>query len=200
MGEFGIWAEPLASETDCKMLSDQSFDHVGGLKPLENDSFRALTIDEIDVLEAEYGHALPVSIREFLAKWGACSCAEYVGFESLEPLPKGISSTGNGVFSHFFGASGQDAPIGLSTNFHVYRGRMPEFVVPIGSDGGGGLICVELSGECRGLIYYWDHNNEWDEDDCLDANEPVPDDLEYQNLHRIAADFEDFVKRLIVIE
>ena len=52
----------------------------------------------------------------------------------------------------------------------------------------------------RGRIYYWDHENEWDEEDFIEDGLPVPPNLKFQNLHHIADSFEEFLRNLEVLD
>jgi len=80
-------------------------------------------------------------------------------------------------------------------------GRMPSTIIPIADDGGGNQICIGIKGGEQGKIYYWDHNNEWDEEDyLLDHGRPMPPEVKFQNVHLIASSFVDFISRLETLE
>lgn len=66
--------------------------------------------------------------------------------------------------------------------------RMPSNILPIAHDPGGNLICISCSGEDRGYIYFWDHENE------VDYN--ISDDTDYSNLYLIAKSFGEFIDGL----
>lgn len=44
--------------------------------------------------------------------------------------------------------------------FYSENGRIPPSVVPIASDPGGNMICMSISGNDRGMVYFWDHELE----------------------------------------
>lgn len=48
---------------------------------------------------------------------------------------------------------------------------MPHSLIPIGGDLGGGVICLGISGDHFGKIYYWDPMNELDPDDLEDGDD-----------------------------
>jgi hypothetical protein len=74
---------------------------------------------------------------------------------------------------------------------------MPHTIIPIASDGGGDQICLGVSGSERGQVYYWDHHNEWDEEDYEeDWGEPMPPEEKFSNLTLVAGSFEEFLSRL----
>ena len=59
---------------------------------------------------------------------------------------------------------------------------MPESLIPLGDDGRGNQICLGVSGDETGKVFYWDHNNEWDEEDYFaDYGEPMPEEVRFQN-------------------
>ena len=201
---FDTQAEPssfaINEERQFAMVEYQeTFNQLGGLEPAAGDTLIPVPVDELAALEGDIGDPLPARYREFLGSYGASSFGESVAFQPVQPLPAAISSTGKGGFSHFFGATtpAQDETLSLSWNLATYRDRMPETMIPIASDGGGDLICLVVTGDEVGKVYYWDHNNEWDEDDYLDQDEPVPADIKFQNVHLIAHSFEEFISRLI---
>lgn len=74
---------------------------------------------------------------------------------------------------------------------------MPTELIPIGFNGGGSsLICIGLSAEFKGKIYFWDCVEESSDDDYLDVGETPPPNLIWRNVHHVADSFEDFVARL----
>lgn len=68
-------------------------------------------------------------------------------------------------------------------NAEVFKGRMPPEFIPIGEDPGGNQICLVVSGDDRGMIFFWDHESEMDED------EPPT----YDNLFFIADNIDDLL-------
>lgn len=74
----------------------------------------------------------------------------------------------------------------LLERHRFYQGRVPGDLLPIADAEGGNLICLALTGEHRGAVFFWDHEWESEED------EPP----RYENVHRIAPDFDTFVAAL----
>lgn len=177
---------------------EHTFKRLGGIVPAVGEEFVPMSEDEISALESTLPGQFPASYGAFLKTYGAASFGEYIDFEPIEPLPATISSTGKGHISHFYGAksSRYKDNMSLERNFRVYRGRMPESLIPIGNDGVGNQICLGVDGDERGKVYFWDHHDEWDEDDYLDSGEPVPPDLKFSNVYQIADSFDDFLQRL----
>lgn len=50
---------------------------------------------------------------------------------------------------------------------YLHRGVVASttVLVPIGGDLGGGIICIVISGDHLGKIFYWGQSNEVDSDD-----------------------------------
>lgn len=44
--------------------------------------------------------------------------------------------------------------------FYSENGRIPPGFVPIASDPGGNMICISISENDRGMVYFWDHELE----------------------------------------
>jgi hypothetical protein len=63
------------------------------------------------------------------------------------------------------------------------RNRMPREVISIGCDPGGNSICLGISGDRRGQIWFWDHEREPE----------VPD---WSNLDLVAPSFDAFMRGL----
>lgn len=65
----------------------------------------------------------------------------------------------------------------------VMRGRLPANLLPVGSTGGGDLICLWLAGPARGSVVLWDH----------EAEHKPPTT---RNIHAVAPDFATFLDLL----
>lgn len=70
----------------------------------------------------------------------------------------------------------------------VFEDRMPPEFIPVGCDPGGNQICLVVSGEKRGQIYFWDHESEMDE------SEPPT----YDNLYLIADSIDDLLNNKLM--
>jgi hypothetical protein len=180
------------------MTAEQRFSELGGIRPVRG---LAIPVPERELAELErlLGFAFPASYRRFIEKLGASAFARIVAFDPIKRLPTTISRSGRGIIDVFYGASAHE-PDGLISALARYRERMPEGFLPIAHDGGGNQLAMQLIGDSPGAIYYWDHNNEWDEEDYLDHDEQVPPDLKWQNVTLIAASFDDLLARLLIDE
>jgi hypothetical protein len=170
----------------------------GGIRPVVGDTFLPLADGEIADIERAIGHQLPALYRQFLSRYGASGFQRLVLFRSARRLPPHISDWGGDYLSALYGKEpeGRDM-FDLLTRIRFYKGRMPDSMIPIGDNGLGNQICLGVSGEAFGKVFYWDRHNEFDEDDYLEDHEPpVPPEMLQQNVHLVAHSFEDFLQRL----
>lgn len=177
---------------------EELFHRFGGIRPVVGDVFLALTDDEIGEIERVVGDKLPGSYRQFLSRYGASGFQRLVQFRPARRLPPHISDWGGDYLSALYGKEpeGRDM-FDLLTRIHFYKDRMPDSMIPIGDNGLGNQICLGVSGEAFGKVFYWDRHNEFDEDEYLEDHEPpVPPEMLYQNVHLVADSFEDFLQRL----
>jgi hypothetical protein len=165
---------------------------IGGLVPI-GDSFVPAEERELKCLEDSLQAGLSKDYRDFLKMFGASMFAEYVDFHPLKNLPASLSKNGNGHVSSFYGAE-RDRFQPLTKAINVFRGRMPETMIPIGDDNGN-KICLGIKGNETGHVYYWDRENEpVDPQEYLeDYGTPRPPEAIFQNVHKIAESFEDFL-------
>jgi hypothetical protein len=116
-----------------------------------------VTDHEISAFEANLPAGLPSDYRAFLLQQ-----------DGGEPEPNwwppetGVDA---GV-REFYGLS-EDLPSfsRLQAAREVFSDRVPDHLLPIGYDGTGGQMCVALTGEDTGSIWYYDPEFEFDDDD-----------------------------------
>jgi hypothetical protein len=166
---------------------ENRFGLLGGVMPIGK-AFVPVAEEELNAIETALGVALPGDYREFVQKFGTSAFGALVQFQPIEGEV--------GPLSHFYGSKSAGSN-SLMRNVEKYQGRMPETMIPIADDGGGNQICLGIDGEDQGKVYYWDHHNEWDEEDYLEEHgKPMPPEVKFQNVHLIAESFEDFIQRL----
>jgi hypothetical protein len=87
---------------------------------------------------------------------------------------------------------GPDAPdwASLWQKLDVYKGRLPEWLLPVAADEFGNLFAVSLRDDDRGTVWFWDHEEEADEDEP-----PTEENLEYR-----APDWQTFLDSLEPLE
>ncbi len=148
------------------------------------DSLKPLSEEKLCEVENRMGFTLPTAYRQFLLQ-----------YNGGKPKPAGFrfdkeSDTYNDSEINFFHGIQEDAEfyINFERNCRMSEGRMPPDLIPIASDPFGNWICIAVSGEDCGQVYFWDHEREADPDE-----DEVPD---YSNLHLIATDFNQFLEGL----
>jgi len=81
-----------------------------------------------------------------------------------------------------------------------YKNRIPDNFLPISSNEFGDLICLCTQGERIGQIFYWDHENEWDEEDYFDEfGVQMPEEVKFQNIYLIGKNLYDCFSRMIPV-
>lgn len=177
---------------------EENIKRVGGIY-YPNNKFAPMPEDEVVGLERSLGTRLPESYRRFLLTHGRCGFEAGTYFTSLEPMQPDFEDTNEGEIMSFLGARSEDGS-GIAFSIDTFRDRMPETIIPIGYDMMGNQICIGIAGPERGKIYFWDHEDEWDEGDYTSEGLPVPPDIKFQNVHLIAHSFEEFFDQLYVRE
>lgn len=76
----------------------------------------------------------------------------------------------------------------LSTQLDVYRGRIPNNCIPVGRDAGGNLICLDLSKDGYGQVYFWNHEEEFEEEDA--------GTMTTAHLYHIAPSFDEYLNMI----
>ncbi|MBK9202300.1 MAG: SMI1/KNR4 family protein [Candidatus Obscuribacter sp.] len=116
---------------------------------MENEVKAGLEESELSQYERQLGLKLPQQYRNFLLE-----------FNGGSPRPSRFTfkdcDTGSQVLSFFGFGSFYDVLEELET----YGGRLPKRFFPIAAESGGNLLCISLSGEDSGNIYFWDHELE----------------------------------------
>lgn len=56
--------------------------------------------------------------------------------------------------------SGLGSDDDLISQYETHKNRIPNPCIPIGRDAGGNLVCLNLSKDRYGYVYFWDHEEE----------------------------------------
>lgn len=142
--------------------------------------------DQITEIERKLGISFPIQYRQFLVKSNGGEPSPNC-FPIAEVLAKGNAA----LLAFFFGidmwpGSGYD----IVTNINTFRKRIPRELIAIASDVGGNLICIAVTGENVGKIYFWEHEFErWF------GLKPS-----YRNVAFVANSFDEFIEMLDVME
>lgn len=87
-----------------------------------------------------------------------------------------------------FGLGSEDD---LLTQFETYKNRIPSTCIPIGRDAGGNLVCLNLSKDNYGNVYFWDHEEELKYEDG---------EITINDLYSIAGTFSEFLDSIKIDE
>ena len=136
--------------------------------------------EEISLLEKELAIDLPESYTEFLLQTNG---GEPSPDEFIVPRWEGEAS----AVSFFFSISG-DKGAGLKSEILSFKARIPDSIIPIGTDPGGNLICIGIDDANRGKVYFWDHEDELDENG--------ESKLDFSNTYLVAGSFDEFLENL----
>jgi cell wall assembly regulator SMI1 len=74
----------------------------------------------------------------------------------------------------------------LENQWNVFKNRIPYTIIPFASDPFGNQLCIGVTGDEKGKVYFWDHEMEGEEDE-----QPY-----YENVYKIAESFQDFLSGL----
>jgi hypothetical protein len=80
--------------------------------------------------------------------------------------------------------------------YHKHQRRMPEFLLPIGTDSSGNQISIILDKSRYGEVVLWDHDGEVEYDNDEDSWEKDP----LSNCYPISKSFTEFLNDLFVFE
>lgn len=141
-----------------------------------------LSTERLAQAERNIGVALPSGYREFMLEHngGKPSRRDFVFANETGPYTDGSIRA--------FYAIDDTSTSSLETKHRIFCGvtppRIPRDMIPIASDSFGNQICIGVTGDRCGYVYFWDHEKE-------DEGEPT-----YRNMHLIAASFVEFLSKL----
>ncbi len=138
-------------------------------------------LEDIKQFENQISYSLPDDYIDFLLDYAGFALAyTFASFYRPEELDQVYVE----VFYGFLPGDSYD----LIYTYDVYKDRMPNDLIPIARDSGGGEICLSVNGDNKGAVYYWDRYFEEELEEGEEAG--------YSNLFLIARNFEDFINSL----
>ena len=136
--------------------------------------------EAIEKFEKILGSSLPPDYREFLLSSNG-GVPEKPVFRYLESGPYGES-----MVRHFFGLTEKtDKSLSYKHEIYVSAKRMLGNMLPIACDPGGNIIVISVSGDDKGSIYFWDHEQEG-----------AGASPSYENLSLVSKSFSSFIDAL----
>ena len=116
------------------------------------------------------------------------------------PIENGVIKKGE--FGCFYG-EGESYQTGYSLSDAIKKmeNRIPTNFLPIAENNYGDRICLCIKGEKIGKIFYWYHENEWDEEDYFDDfGKTMPEEVKMQNMYLVGEDLYDCFNRMVLEE
>lgn len=135
---------------------------------------------EINDFEQKWNINLPENYKNFLLENNGGRPAEDLTFPIKNDPPLNL-----GVINFFYGINAGEHN-DLDKEMRVHEDRVPKGFVPIAGDPMGNEICLAVSGEHEGEVYFWEH-----EEEAEDGEEPT-----MQNMYLVANSFEEFLNNL----
>ena len=140
------------------------------LKALASNTLRSTATKLLVDNPNEFGPLDRIRLREFEAQIGGMLPEDYRAFlianngGAVSPTNFHISEAeGDSTLANFYGLHDGPTWARLDAAFVDYRGRISAWLLPIAADEGGNAICLGLTGEHRGRVYFWDHEHEGDD-------------------------------------
>ena len=185
------------------------FKKLGGLRLIRNEKDTNLSLELIKTIESFFVKDLPQDYLDYIKKYGLRGFNEMVLFKPLNinPLYKHpnevnfVNPTFEGSYIDSFFGKLKDSSKDIFYNIKTYKDRVPSNFLPIGNDGFGNLLLMNLNNENYESIYFWDHENEWDVEEYeKETGLKFTEDIKFQNLYLLGTSFSDFLNLLEVKE
>lgn len=171
-------------------------DGLGGL--VSADGGPPQPVSEVDMLKVEdkLGFCIPSELRSFLKEYGTCSFLVTVKF----PPASGLAHQPNRVVASFFAVENPDGSgASLLKGAKIDRGRLPEELLGFAVGWSENYeICIGVSGEYEGRVYFWDLALEPELDDFPDPVERKK--ARWSVIHELAPSFRSFMESLEATE
>ena len=117
-------------------------------------------LNSLDRFESQIGQRLPEDYRDFLLRCNGGYAAGAVVFQG--PTPEGHAADACPNHIGGFREEGHFSLVAARENYQTDEVRIPEALLWIMDDPFGNAMCLGLTGQHRGRIYFWDHENEPD--------------------------------------
>lgn len=148
---------------------------------------RPINLQEIREFEQLIDAKLPEDYIEHLLKYNGGRPDKEDCYDFIEPIDE--KELYGGI--HYFYALYEGDICNLVKEYQSFIGRIPHEMIPIAAVGSeSNQICLGISGNYYGKIYYW--VSDWESDE-----EGVP---VYDNIYLIANSFTEFINKLYIHE
>lgn len=146
-------------------------------------SRKPLSEEDIATVERRLGFPLPTEYMNFLL-------AHNGGRPEPKAFPIQENPSDDHGLVHNFMCIEENDNYDLLTWVERYRGRIPRNFLPVAKDPGGNLVCLSVSGDDRGKVYFWDH-----EEAARTGESPG-----YDNVYLVADGFHAFLDSLTTLD
>jgi len=124
-----------------------------------------LTDDSLIVFENKIDVRLPEDYRLYLKKYNGGLPEKACFYIQKKQIESRIH--------HMYGLNDGPTYQKLDCVMKIYKGRIPNGVLPIADDPFGNIICIGIEKKCFGNILFWDHEKESLYDQALDQISPT---------------------------
>jgi SMI1 / KNR4 family (SUKH-1) len=168
---------------------------IGGVTNLCDEANLPVSEEQIQSLEKHLKFSFSDSFKYFLKNKSPIMFRNTVSIKSISYKENAIYYNDEDVYPDIiYGFSKEKLSLDIINNIETYTKRMPNSLIPVGTDGSGNQICLGISDEESGKIFFWDHENE-----CMDGflNENKSDiDKYWNNIYFLANNFDEFLSLL----
>jgi len=140
----------------------------------DSNKYGALQHEELEDYEKSLGTSLPTDYREFLILHNGGTPEKYLVCRSGSNEP-------SEVWNDSLGLHNGPTYCRLDIATKDLKEYLPKDIIPFATDPGGNSFCIGISGEYRGKIYFWDHEQAQDQD----------------SISELASSFTEFVANLV---
>lgn len=123
-----------------------------------SDKFPPVNEEQVVAFERELGRPLPPQYRQFLLLYNG-------GRPQKDTFV--VSGADDEDIVDFFYGIGINNIYDLLENREIYESRIPEELLPIAGDPGDNQICISLTSDNYGKMYFWDHELEFTPDQAI---------------------------------
>ena len=119
-------------------------------KPVLQDSYDPISKSELEAFEDKLGIDLPADYRSFLLEHNGGD------YPATVSTPYGLDNPKSAFIGVFYGLNAQD-DFDLLDAYEVLCEQLPLGILPIGDDDGGNEICLVVTEQDYGSIWFWHH-------------------------------------------
>jgi cell wall assembly regulator SMI1 len=122
----------------------------------DSNKYGVLQYEALEDYEKSLGTSLPTDYREFLILYNGGTPEKYLVCWPGSDEP-------SEVWNDSLGLHNGPAYSRLDLATEGLKEYLPKGIIPFATDPGGNSFCIGVSGEYRGKIYFWDHEQAQDQ-------------------------------------